>query len=51
MGMVGPGWFVNTWFEQNPTLKRALRTYPQVTEREAWAKIYDWWMNAAWRYL
>lgn len=51
MGMVGPGWFVNTWFEQNPTLKRALRTYPQVTEHEAWAKMYDWWMNAAWRYL
>ena len=51
MGMIGPSWFVNAWFEQNPTLKRALRTYPQVTEHEAWAKMYDWWMNAAWRYL
>lgn len=50
-GMDVPGWFAHTWFEQNPTLFKAVRTYPQDTEHEAWGKIADWWLNQAYRYL
>lgn len=50
-GMDVPGWFAHTWFEQNPTLVKSVRTYPQDTEHEAWGKIADWWLNQAYRYI